>query len=71
MTDEPAKAEATRSSVIVLSGVSRRSQRTVASVVSSRALVSAAVHLSSKGYRSDRIARVGAQFSQAIRGSFP
>ena len=34
-------------------------------------LLSAAEHLSSKGYRSDRIARVGAQFSQAIRGSFP
>ena len=37
----------------------------------SAGLASAAERLSSKGYRSDQIAFVGAQFCQAIRGSFP
>lgn len=34
-------------------------------------LLSAAERLFSRGYRSDPTVRVGAQFSQAIRGSFP
>ena len=37
----------------------------------SAVLFSAAERLSAKGYRSDRIVSVGAQFSQGIGGSFP